>query len=79
MLQPAQRTIEVSSHDSDSVAQQRQPAPLEPLAGGEDPVEVIARRCGFGTAETLRRAFHRHVGVAPSEYRDRFRSLKELA
>ena len=28
-------------------------------------------------AETLRRAFHRHVGVAPSDYRDRFRSTKE--
>ena len=44
------------------------------LAGGDDPVEAIARHCGFGTAETLRRAFHRLVGVAPSEYRDRFRT-----
>jgi len=44
------------------------------LAERDDPVEAIARRCGFGTAETLRRAFHRLVGIAPSDYRDRFRS-----
>ncbi|TWF81243.1 AraC family transcriptional regulator with amidase-like domain [Pseudonocardia hierapolitana] len=42
------------------------------LAERDDPVESIARRCGFGSAETLRRAFHRLVGIAPSEYRDRF-------
>lgn len=35
---------------------------------------VIAKECGFGTAETLRRAFHRHVGVSPDDYRQRFRS-----
>ena len=34
--------------------------------------EVVARRCGFGTGETLRRAFHRHLGVAPDDYRKRF-------
>ncbi|MCO5974327.1 GlxA family transcriptional regulator [Actinoallomurus soli] len=49
------------------------------LAEGDDPVEAIARRCGFGTAETLRRAFHRHVGVPPSDYRHRFRSTRECA
>jgi transcriptional regulator GlxA family with amidase domain len=33
----------------------------------------VARAAGFGTTETLRRAFARRVGVGPSEYRDRFR------
>lgn len=47
--------------------------------GGDEPVETLARRLGFGTAETLRRAFHRHVGVAPSDYRDRFRGTREYA
>ncbi|MEU5211492.1 DJ-1/PfpI family protein [Streptomyces sp. NPDC020742] len=47
------------------------------LAEGDHPVETLARRYGFGTAETLRRAFHRHLGVAPSDYRDRFRSTRE--
>lgn len=36
-------------------------------------LESIARRCGFGTPDTLRRAFHRRLGVGPSEYRARFR------
>jgi transcriptional regulator GlxA family with amidase domain len=47
------------------------------LAEADDPVEAVARRFGFGTAETLRRAFHRHLGVSPSDYRDRFRPMKE--
>lgn len=33
---------------------------------------TVARRCGFGTAETLRRAFLRRVGVPPEQYRRRF-------
>lgn len=36
-------------------------------------VDAIARECGFGTAETLRRTFHRHLGVSPDDYRSRFR------
>ncbi|OLF16136.1 GlxA family transcriptional regulator [Actinophytocola xanthii] len=43
------------------------------LTGGADGVEVVAARCGFGTAETMRRAFHRQLGVGPTEYRRRFR------
>jgi transcriptional regulator GlxA family with amidase domain len=35
-------------------------------------VEEISRACGFGTVETLRRAFGRQVRVSPSEYRERF-------
>jgi transcriptional regulator GlxA family with amidase domain len=35
-------------------------------------VEEVARACGFGTVETLRRAFGRRVRVSPSEYRERF-------
>lgn len=44
------------------------------LAECADPLDSIARRCGFGTGETLRRVFHRHLGVSPSDYRNRFRS-----
>ena len=36
------------------------------------PVKRIARDCGFGTEETLRRAFLRHVHATPQEYRARF-------
>jgi transcriptional regulator GlxA family with amidase domain len=38
------------------------------------PVEVVAREAGFGTVETMRRAFHRRLGVGPAEYRTRFQS-----
>jgi AraC family transcriptional activator FtrA len=37
-------------------------------------VEQIAARCGMGTATTLRRHFHRTVGVSPTAYRTAFRS-----
>jgi transcriptional regulator GlxA family with amidase domain len=37
-------------------------------------LDLIATICGFGTAESLRRAFQRRVGVAPDAYRRRFRS-----
>ena len=36
-------------------------------------LDVVARMCGLGTAETLRRVFHRRLGVAPDAYRRRFR------
>lgn len=36
------------------------------------PVAEIAVACGFGTAETMRRAFLRALAVAPAEYRRRF-------
>lgn len=35
-------------------------------------VEEIADACGFGSAETMRRAFLRNVCVAPADYRSRF-------
>jgi transcriptional regulator GlxA family with amidase domain len=38
-----------------------------------DTLDVIAASCGFGTAETLRRAFQRRLGVATDSYRRRFR------
>jgi transcriptional regulator GlxA family with amidase domain len=44
------------------------------LETGDLPVETIARQAGFGTVETMRRAFRRRVGVSPNSYRGRFRS-----
>ena len=40
------------------------------------PVEDVARKAGFGTVETMRRAFHRRLGVGPAEYRVRFTSTQ---
>jgi transcriptional regulator GlxA family with amidase domain len=38
-------------------------------------VSVAAARAGFGTAETMRRAFVRRLGVAPDHYRRRFAAV----
>jgi transcriptional regulator GlxA family with amidase domain len=43
------------------------------LESGDLPVENVARQAGFGTVETMRRAFRRRVGVSPVDYRSRFR------
>jgi transcriptional regulator GlxA family with amidase domain len=37
-----------------------------------DTVVVVAQKCGFGTAETMRRTFVRHVHVSPDQYRQHF-------
>jgi transcriptional regulator GlxA family with amidase domain len=42
-------------------------------------VDEIAARCGFGTAETMRRTFLRSLHVNPSEYRHRFQFQEESA
>ncbi len=39
------------------------------LESGRAPPKQIAVQCGFANADTLRRAFVRHVGVTPAEYR----------
>jgi len=42
-----------------------------------DTLDVIAARCGFGTAESLRRVTQRRLGVAPDAYRRRFRTVTQ--
>jgi len=37
-------------------------------------IPEVAVACGFGTAETMRLAFHRALGVSPKTYRSRFYS-----
>jgi len=44
---------------------------LEDTAGS---VEQVARGCGYGTPEAMRRAFIRALGVSPAGYRQRFRA-----
>jgi transcriptional regulator GlxA family with amidase domain len=48
------------------------------LESGGEPIETVASRTGFGTVETMRRAFRRRLGVSPGDYRNRF-SAKEAA
>ncbi|MFL5312157.1 MAG: GlxA family transcriptional regulator [Myxococcales bacterium] len=42
-------------------------------------LEEVAARCGFGSAEVLRRSFLRALHVTPSAYRARFSAREELA
>jgi transcriptional regulator GlxA family with amidase domain len=50
------------------------------LDGSDAQIEAIAGHCGFGTVETMRRAFHRRLGVGPAAYRSRFKpQLEEVA
>jgi transcriptional regulator GlxA family with amidase domain len=72
-------TAELGTPPTAYVERVRVEAAQRALTAGDEPVETIAHRYGFGTAETLRRAFHRHTRVAPSDYRDRFRSTREIA
>ena len=54
------------------VEQVRVEAARRTLELTDAPVAAIASDCGFGTEETMRRSFHRALGVAPSDYRRRF-------
>jgi transcriptional regulator GlxA family with amidase domain len=44
------------------------------LEGTDDPVEVVATRCGFASAAVLRQHFARQVRTSPQAYRRAFRS-----
>jgi transcriptional regulator GlxA family with amidase domain len=42
------------------------------LEATDEPVKQIARTCGFGDEERMRRTFQRRLGVCPLDYRGRF-------
>jgi len=56
------------------VEQVRMEAARAMLETGDDTLAVVARRAGFGSPESLRRAFMRHLGVVPSAYRASFQT-----
>lgn len=66
-------TEETGTSPARYVAEVRLEAARRALEATADTVETIARRCGFGTAETMRRTFTRRLGVSPDQYRQRFR------
>ncbi|HEY6472810.1 MAG TPA: DJ-1/PfpI family protein [Acidimicrobiales bacterium] len=65
-------TAEVGESPSRFVERTRVEAARRELETTGDTLDVVASRCGLGSAETLRRVFHRHLGVAPDAYRRRF-------
>lgn len=62
-------TRHVSETPARHVRRLRAEAAAELLVGTSLPVETIARRCGFGSAEALRQAFVVWFGVPPRVYR----------
>ncbi|WP_031078747.1 GlxA family transcriptional regulator [Streptomyces sp. NRRL WC-3742] len=69
-------TAEIGTGPAAYVERVRVEAARRALTEADEPVAALARRLGFGTAETLRRTFHRRIGIAPAEYRDRFGSVR---
>ncbi|MGB9308770.1 MAG: GlxA family transcriptional regulator [Mycobacterium sp.] len=65
-------TDEVGEAPGQYVERVRTEAARRQLEETDDTVVAIATRCGFGTAETMRRNFIRRVGVAPDQYRKAF-------
>ena len=65
-------TDEVGEAPGQYVERIRTEAARRQLEETDDTVVVIAARCGFGTAETMRRNFIRRVGVSPDHYRKTF-------
>ncbi|MGZ4792900.1 MAG: GlxA family transcriptional regulator [Ilumatobacteraceae bacterium] len=67
-------TAEVGETPARYVERVRVEAARAQLETSTAQLETIAAQCGFDTAESLRRAFQRRVGVAPDSYRRRFQS-----
>lgn len=56
------------------VEQSRLEIARQQLQESSAPVSEIAERCGYGTADGMRLAFERNLGVSPRAYRQRFAS-----
>ncbi|KUI27678.1 transcriptional regulator [Mycobacterium sp. IS-1742] len=65
-------TAEVGETPGAYVERVRTEAARRQLEECDDTVTTIAARCGFGTAETMRRTFIRRLGVSPDHYRKTF-------
>ena len=65
-------TDEVGLAPGAYVERVRTEAARRQLEETDDTVVAIAGRCGFGTAETLRRTFIRRLGISPDHYRKTF-------
>ncbi len=65
-------TAEIGEAPGHYVERIRTEAARRQLEETNDTVVAIAARCGFGTAETMRRNFLRRVGVSPDQYRKAF-------
>jgi transcriptional regulator GlxA family with amidase domain len=72
-------TAEVGVTPGRYVARVRLEAARRQLEDTADGIGQIASACGYGTAETMRQAFLRALGVGPAEYRHRFHPVPSPA
>lgn len=70
-------TAEVGVTPARFVERARVEAARRALEDSDCGVVGIAEVCGFGSAETMRRAFMRNLRVAPADYRGRFRTARQ--
>ena len=68
-------TREVGATPARYVERARVEAARRRLEESSAGIEEVADACGFGTTETMRRAFLRNVRVPPADYRNRFRTV----
>jgi len=61
--------VETGRTPADHVEALRTEAACRLLEATDEPIEVVARRCGFGTVETMYRAFRRRHGTTPARHR----------
>jgi transcriptional regulator GlxA family with amidase domain len=64
---------EAETTPADFVEMARVDAARRLLEESEMPLQRVASRCGFSSADTMRRAFLRRISAGPSDYRERFR------
>jgi transcriptional regulator GlxA family with amidase domain len=62
----------VGTTPAKTVERLRLEAARRALEEGAGSIKSIARACGFGDEERMRRSFLRHLGVPPRQYRQRF-------
>jgi transcriptional regulator GlxA family with amidase domain len=67
-------TADVGLTPAQFVSRARLEAARRKLEENNLQISQVARHCGFGTEETMRRTFIAELGVSPSDYRERFRS-----
>ncbi len=67
-------TDEVGETPGRFVERVRLEAARRALETTSDTLDVVAEGVGFGSAETMRRAFQRRLGITPDSYRRRFRT-----
>lgn len=72
-------TAEVGEAPSAYVERIRSEAARRQLEETDDTMVVIADRCGFGSAESLRRNFVRRMGVSPDQYRKTFQRTERAS